>query len=67
MFEAFVLACLVDKHHMCITLKDLYGPYDTRSQCVARAKEIDTELPKYMEEYFVKDFQCIEMNPKIKI
>ena len=67
MFEAFVLACLISHPHVCVTLQDMYGPYEEEEQCVVRTEEIAFEVPTYMPNYYVRSVKCVDMDDKVKI
>ena len=61
MFELFVLACLMNAPDQCVTLKDLYGPYPNHDKCLARAYEIQQEMPIHAPQYFPKAYKCLDM------
>lgn len=61
MYELFVLACFVTKPDICVTLKDLYGPYKKHDSCLTRAYEIATEMPIHMPEYYARSYKCVDM------
>jgi|TARA_R100001129_G_scaffold170789_1_gene140530 hypothetical protein len=61
MYELFVLACLISKPDMCVTLKDLYGPYEKHDRCLARAHEIAIGMPIHMPDYYPRSYKCIDM------
>ena len=61
MFKLFVLACLMSNPEQCITLHDLYGPYDTHDKCLARAYVIAKEMPEYVPLYFPKSYKCLNI------
>ena len=61
MYELFVLACFVTKPDICVTLKDLYGPYQEHDKCLTRAYEIATEMPIHMPEYYARSYKCVDM------
>ena len=49
---------MVSNPNICHTLSDLYGPYDTKQECVQRAYEIAKELPEYMPAYVPMKYKC---------
>ena len=61
MYELFVLACLTASNNMCVTLKDLYGPYDSHDKCLSRAYEIAKGMPIHMPMYYPKSYKCLDM------
>ena len=67
MYELFVLACLVAKPSVCVTLQDLYSPHKTHDKCLARAYVISHELKDYMPHYFAKSYKCFDMSDADKL
>tara|TARA_R100000278_G_scaffold17922_1_gene17914 strand:+ start:1521 stop:1757 length:237 start_codon:yes stop_codon:yes gene_type:complete len=67
MYELFVLACLMAKPDMCVTLKDLYGPYKVHDKCLARAYEIAKGMPIHMPDYYPKSYKCVDMDNADKV
>ena len=61
MYELFVLACLTASNNMCVTLKDLYGPYDSHDKCLSRAYEIAVGMPTHMPDYYPRSYKCVDM------
>ena len=61
MYELFVLACLVTNPNQCVTLEDLYGPYDTHDKCLTRAYVIAREMSEYIPDYFPRSYKCLDM------
>ena len=40
-------------------IPDLYGPYETKKQCITRAYEIAMELPEHMPDYVAVKYKCL--------
>ena len=60
MFETWVLVCMIGNPNLCHTLADLYGPYETKKECITRAYEIAMELPEHMPDYVAVKYKCLE-------
>jgi|TARA_R100001460_G_scaffold63154_1_gene103389 hypothetical protein len=64
MFETLVLVCLATNPNLCQELKDLYGPYVEKKQCIQRAYEIAKELPEHMPGYVAMKYKCLDVADK---
>jgi hypothetical protein len=62
MFKTFVLVCMMDSSNICHTLTDLYGPYETRQECISRAHKIAAELPSHMPNYVAVKYKCLKQD-----
>ena len=64
MFETMVLVCLATNPNLCHTLADLYGPYDTKKECITRAYIIARDLQEHMPNFEVMKYKCLDILDK---
>lgn len=58
MFQAIVLACLINNMEYCLQLEDQRGPYESMERCEARAFEMSRDVHKHMRGYKPVRWSC---------
>jgi len=65
MFHAMILFCALSNPNSCVVADDMYGPYKTREECVARTTEMISAVASIVPEPQTYKFKCVDDAPKV--
>ncbi len=63
MFKVAVIVCMITNPNQCMVLENTQYPvvYETYNACKARALEIGSEVPTYLNGYRATRWKCSEV------